>query len=1256
MTQNDYSFSFSKNRFKKHFSFTIKKKVFSLISKGLALFILAGCAVYEPTYSLDALKWEEDYQLPNDTLVYTFFLVGDAGKPESSTGQNTMALLEKKLAETEGKQGVVFLGDNVYPSGIPDSSSFYYETAVSRLKGQLKPLEGYEGEVVFLPGNHDWRNGRLSLKRQDDIVEETLGEKKLFLPDWGCGGPEDKDLTDEIVLLAIDSQWWMEDWDGRENFNKGCAVSSRSAFIVSLKDELGGLKDKTVILAMHHPMRSVGPHGGQYSLKREFFPATDLREWLYIPMPLFGGLLRRNLGVSQDLTNPRYARFVEELKLATEGFDNIIFAAGHEHTLQHIEDDQHPYIISGAGAKQNPARAGGQAKYASGQGGLAELKFYKNGAIWVQYWNGQTGELDYAKEIFKREPKEFNDFEIYERGQDSIRLSIYEKERYPGWFHRAIWGKFNREMYYDSVTVPVFDFEKMPGNLRTVKKGGGNQTNSLRLENDEGEQYVLRSVRKDGNRILGGVFQGTFIVDLLEDIFTYTHPFAAFTLPDLAEASDIYHTNPKLYYLPKQPKLGDYNDKFGNDFYLFEERPDDDRSDVASFGNSKNIISTDDLMEELMKSWKNNVDEDAMMRARMFDFMIGDWDRHQDNWRWAGFPDDTTGGEFYRPIPRDRDQVYANFDGFMIKILNQTGPQLRQFHSYKKGIRNIKWYGEYPKFYDRRFIAPVPWEVWEEQARIVQKNTSDSLIEASIRKMPPEAFARGGEKIVETMKYRRDNLVEIVREYYELLAKDVEIVGTEDEDVFEIERLSKDSTRITQWVVKDDERHQRYRRVFLTDETQEVRLYGMEGDDTFELTGEVKDGIKIRAIGGYGDDFLKDESRVRGWGRKTKMYDFPGGMSFQKSKETDNDISERYDINNYEFKDYGRNYGIFLPTASYGPDFGFALGISYLYFGQEGFKKRPFNNKQTFKIDYAFGNESFQAAYEGIFYNVFGTWALAPEASYRAPRFTFNYFGIGNETVRNQNLPRTFNQVRQQGLNFGIGFRKPFKSEAGYFEVKPFYQNLKIENTAGRFIEDLNADPDRVNYLFETIQLTGADISFVYDSRDFEPEPRRGMLVDFGAKYTNDFERNQGVTNLTGALTFYQRLDASGSIIWATQVGTEHVFGDDYLIFQSATIGGLNSLRGFRQGRFRGETSFRHVNDIRANFGRVRNPFLPFKVGVFGSFDHGRVWAEEAPSRKWHYTYGGGLFVNVMERFVASLGYHRGDVDGQFLGGIGFNF
>ena len=179
----------------------------------------------------------------------------------------------------------------------------------------------------------------------------------------------------------------------------------------------------------------------------------------------------------------------------------------------------------------------------------------------------------------------------------------------------------------------------------------------------------MRAVKKSAVQFLQTVafkdtyiqddFKETLTEDFIQDFYTSSHPYAAFVIGDLSDAIDLYHTNPMLFYMPKHKALGKYNEEFGDELYIMEERPDDGFLDVASFGKPNAIESTSDVLENLRKDEKYQIDEPAFIKARLFDMLVGDWDRHQDQWRWSRF-DISDDKKIYKPIPRDRDQVFSN--------------------------------------------------------------------------------------------------------------------------------------------------------------------------------------------------------------------------------------------------------------------------------------------------------------------------------------------------------------------------------------------------------------------------------------------------------------------------------------------------------------------------------------------------------------------------------------------------------------------
>ena len=187
-------------------------------------------------------------------------------------------------------------------------------------------------------------------------------------------------------------------------------------------------------------------------------------------------------------------------------------------------------------------------------------------------------------------------------------------------------------------------------------------------------------------------------------MFTGSHPYAPFVVGDLSDAVDVYHTNPTLYYVPKQNALGAYNADFGNELYMIEEHTSEGHSDLASFGFQDKLLSTIDMMEKLHKDEDVVIDEGSYIRARLFDMLIGDWDRHQDQWRWIQFKED--GKKVFRPMPRDRDQAFSIMsDGLLLDLAVKLLPAAKLLRNYSDDLKDVKGVNFEPYPLDKELIV-----------------------------------------------------------------------------------------------------------------------------------------------------------------------------------------------------------------------------------------------------------------------------------------------------------------------------------------------------------------------------------------------------------------------------------------------------------------------------------------------------------------------------------------------------------------------
>ena len=291
-----------------------------------------------------------------DQIAFTLFLIGDAGKPAKG-GEPVLSSLRRDLSLAGPRAVVAFLGDNVYPAGLPPAHDKARAEFEGRLDAQLDAVRDTGARVVFLPGNHDWhkggKDGWEAVKRQERYVEARGGPTVSFLPDGGCPGPEVTDASDRLRLVTLDTQWWLHGEARPEDPSSACGADSEAEVLAALRSALAGAAGRDVVVLAHHPFLSGGPHGGHFTLRQHLFPLTDVKRGLWLPLPLVGSIypVSREAGVSrQDQSNRAYQHMRQSLAGAAKDHPPLAWTGGHEHVLQVIESPQWGRVlVSGTG-------------------------------------------------------------------------------------------------------------------------------------------------------------------------------------------------------------------------------------------------------------------------------------------------------------------------------------------------------------------------------------------------------------------------------------------------------------------------------------------------------------------------------------------------------------------------------------------------------------------------------------------------------------------------------------------------------------------------------------------------------------------------------------------------------------------------------------------------------------------------------------------------------------------------------------------
>lgn len=263
----------------------------------------------------------------------TVFLIGDAGEPDPREYPVALDSLKRQASEAPGRTIVVFLGDNVYPNGVPVDSALTWPDARRRVEAQVNAIpDGARG--IFIAGNHDWVQGGAyglyAVRLEERLIRQLAGNRDIrMLPGSGCPGPVAFDAG-RLRLITLDTQWWLHDWIVRDGLSK-CGATT-GAVTAALRDMIRNTADgRVTIVVGHHPMMTGGVHGGYCGITGPF---------------------RRLGGRSQDILSTGNKRMRDSLQSAFSAKPPLIYAAGHDHSLQVMKGapTAQYFLVSGAGS------------------------------------------------------------------------------------------------------------------------------------------------------------------------------------------------------------------------------------------------------------------------------------------------------------------------------------------------------------------------------------------------------------------------------------------------------------------------------------------------------------------------------------------------------------------------------------------------------------------------------------------------------------------------------------------------------------------------------------------------------------------------------------------------------------------------------------------------------------------------------------------------------------------------------------------
>ncbi len=338
-----------------------------------------------------------------DTVRQRIFFVGDAGELEGGT-HSVIDWLKRNVDWNDATNTIIYLGDNIYPLGMPMKGEQLYSESKNIIDYQINLVKGKKARAFFVPGNHDWMNGKIGgWQRVQNQVNYINGLEQNNIKAWplnGCPGPVEVELDEKVVLVFVDSQWFLHinDKPGAES---NCDAKTVDEFTTELQEIANSHRNQMLIIVMHHPLYTRGSHGGNYTWIQHIFPLAEAIPNLYIPLPVIGSiypLTRGVFGNLQDVNHPLYRNMAKQIEGVLKSHPNAIQVAGHDHTLQLLVKDSVTYVVSGSGSKLNRVSSGLYSRFHDPNNGFAMLEVRKSGKAEVKFYDLTS--TDFSKSKF----------------------------------------------------------------------------------------------------------------------------------------------------------------------------------------------------------------------------------------------------------------------------------------------------------------------------------------------------------------------------------------------------------------------------------------------------------------------------------------------------------------------------------------------------------------------------------------------------------------------------------------------------------------------------------------------------------------------------------------------------------------------------------------------------------------------------------------------------------------------------------------
>jgi hypothetical protein len=847
--------------------------------------------------------------------------------------------------------------------------------------------------------------------------------------------------------------------------------------------------------------------------------------------------------------------------------------------------------------------------------------------------------------------------QILTTSRDSIERAANPNLQASG-FHRFLFGSEWRDAWSTPLHGEILKADSTLVDMGiispTPRTHNGTISRSYLCKGKDGQAYSFTPLIQDSASSLPAELAALLPRKIVDDQIGTLNPFAPIIASEIQRAVGLPYRETQLVSLSAPSNSGKYHT---SEIGILEGPwclPCSSRIDSLS----DPLAETPQMLKSITSSVHHRVDELQYLKSRLVDILLGDWDRSPDQWQW--FKKETSTGIVWIPVPSHHQQAFVRLNGVLPTIADMALPHLEDCGEKISSVENLTLTA---RMLDRKILISYPKQTWDSLAIWIQTHVSDSVIMKAISH-PSVSFSQEDKiSLIRMLQSRRLKLLKGAEEFYKLSSAFVEICLSDNADRVDIRRIGRHMVSLAYSDRLDTLHKPLYQRLFHDDYTKEIRILLLDGDDVALLEGEENSTIKIIIDGGDGTNELVDKSKSRSLfasmglfaASETIFYDH-NPASRLRTGGTTNVVREQQNLSSEKSKtqktfvqrDWGSEWS-FSPWLDINPDDGLFIGGGPSY-TQYAYRMDPYAEQLGIRAGLATRTGRYRLDATGEFRDLFR--GIRVFIQLHASQLDLaSFYGLGNETSYSQSLDDAgFYKVDQQQLFIHTALDFPLSTR------------LFISFSGKLKLIDNNPQPNTLLYqLFlpyyrNTLTFLSVSGKLQYDTRDNKSAAQEGKYLAAECTYAPAvIDLNSNFIRLRLDARAFFTLAQRSFLVLALRCKAENIWGE-HPFFESAFLGGNESLRGFERQRFAGDASVLGGMELRGRVAKI--PFLvPLWIGVSGFAETGRVFHTSEESQRWHTVVGGGLWFSFIKPdYIANFSLARSEDKFAFYATLGFMF